>query len=62
MNNIVINNEGGSSDDHSELILIRKCELKSLYRKLKEYENLVSSYEHEHKKILAYFSQKSTSD
>ncbi len=58
MNSTVINNEGKSSEDHSELILIRKCELKALYRKLKEYEDRISGYEREHKKILAYFMNK----
>ena len=46
MNSTVINNEGKSSEDHSELVLISKCELKSLYRKLKEYEDRLRRYEH----------------
>lgn len=58
MNSTVINNEGKSSEDHSELVLISKCELKSLYRKLKEYEDRLRRHEHEHKKILAYFTHK----
>lgn len=58
MNTTVINNEGKSSDDHSELILISKSELKALYRKLKEYEDRLRGYEHEHKRILAYFTNK----
>ena len=58
MNSTVINNEGKSSEDHSELILISKSELKALYRKLKEYEDRLREYEYEHKKILAYFTNK----
>ncbi len=62
MNSTVINNEGKSSEDHSELVLISKCELKSLYRKLREYEDRLKKSEYEHRKLLAYFTQKITID
>ncbi len=62
MNSTVINNEGKSSEDHSELVLVSKCELKSLYRKLREYEDRLKKSEYEHRKLLAYFTQKITID
>ncbi|WP_179993582.1 hypothetical protein [Acinetobacter sp. YH1901136] len=61
MRNTVIN-KGESSDDQSELVLVSKDELKSLYRKLREYEDRLKKSEYEHTKLLAYFTQKITID
>lgn len=62
MNSTVIHNEGESSDDRFELILVSKDELKALYRKLREYEERIRGYEQEHRQMLAYFTQKITID
>lgn len=61
MSNTVIN-EGESLDDQSELVLVSKDELKSLYLKLREYEDRLKKSEYEHRKLLAYFTQKITID
>ena len=61
MSNTVING-GESSDDQSKLVLVSKDELKSLYRKLREYEDRLKKSEYEHRKLLAYFTQKITID
>ena len=61
MSNTVIN-EGENSDDQSKLVLVSKDELKSLCRKLREYEDRLKKSEYEHRKLLAYFTQKITID
>lgn len=61
MSNTVIN-EGESLDDQSELVLVSKDELKSLYLKLRDYEDRLKKSEYEHRKLLAYFTQKITID